>query len=139
MAVPLQRYKQVLGAVMLSTSDREIQDELRTVRLELMRIFGVTLLLTVLVSLYLALKYPSVFGKVAVVSPSVWWDKKEIVREVEILKRRPRLRIWLDTGTKEGGRLHKEENRPEERFSEVAPCTGAQVCVVAVRYLMRRG
>ena len=26
-----------------------------------------------------------------------------IVREVEILKRRPRLRIWLDTGTKEGG------------------------------------
>ena len=31
-AVPLQRYKQVLGAVMLSTSDREIEDELRTVR-----------------------------------------------------------------------------------------------------------
>jgi hypothetical protein len=27
-----------------------------------------------------------------------------IVREVEILKKRPRpLRIWLDTGTKEGG------------------------------------
>src|SRR6266851_1222440 len=53
-AVPLQRYKQVLGAVMLSTSDREIQDELRTVRLELMRIFGVMLLVTVLLSLYLA-------------------------------------------------------------------------------------
>ncbi|HVC55648.1 MAG TPA: stimulus-sensing domain-containing protein [Stellaceae bacterium] len=53
-AVPLQRYKQVLGAVMLSTSDREIQDELRTVRLELLRIFGVTLLVTVLLSLYLA-------------------------------------------------------------------------------------
>src|SRR5260370_17696335 len=29
-AVPLQRYKQVLGAVLLSTSDREIQAELRT-------------------------------------------------------------------------------------------------------------
>jgi two-component system sensor histidine kinase ChvG len=53
-AVPLQRYKQVLGAVMLSTSDHEIQDELRTVRLELLRIFGATLLVTVLVSLYLA-------------------------------------------------------------------------------------
>ncbi len=53
-AVPLQRYKQVLGAVMLSTSDREIQDELRTIRLELLRIFGVTLLVTVLLSLYLA-------------------------------------------------------------------------------------
>ncbi|HEX8889063.1 MAG TPA: alpha/beta hydrolase-fold protein [Pyrinomonadaceae bacterium] len=56
-----------------------------------------------LVSLYLALKYPNVFGKAAIISPSVWWDKKEIVREVEILKKRPRLRIWLDTGTKEGG------------------------------------
>ncbi len=53
-AVPLQRYKQVLGAVMLSTSSREIEEELRTVRLELLRIFGVTLLVTVLLSLYLA-------------------------------------------------------------------------------------
>ena len=53
-AVPLQRYKQVLGAVMLSTSDREIRDELRRVRLEVLRIFAVTLLVTVLVSLYLA-------------------------------------------------------------------------------------
>jgi two-component system sensor histidine kinase ChvG len=53
-AVPLQRYKQVLGAIMLSTSSREIEEELRTVRLELLRIFGVTLLVTVLLSLYLA-------------------------------------------------------------------------------------
>jgi two-component system sensor histidine kinase ChvG len=53
-AVPLQRYKQVLGAVMLSTSNREIEDELRIVRLELLRIFGVTLLVTVLLSFYLA-------------------------------------------------------------------------------------
>ena len=53
-AVPLQRQKQVLGAVMLSTSDREIRDELRRVRLEVLRIFAVTLLVTVLVSLYLA-------------------------------------------------------------------------------------
>jgi two-component system sensor histidine kinase ChvG len=53
-AVPLQRYKQVLGAVLVSTSNREIDEELRTVRLELLRIFGVTLLVTVLLSLYLA-------------------------------------------------------------------------------------
>jgi two-component system, OmpR family, sensor histidine kinase ChvG len=53
-AVPLQRYRQVLGAVMLSTSDREIQDELRTVRLELLRMFAVTVLVTVALSLYLA-------------------------------------------------------------------------------------
>ena len=53
-AIPMQRYKQVLGAVMLSTGDREIEEELSTVRLELLRIFGVALLVTVLLSLYLA-------------------------------------------------------------------------------------
>src|SRR5947207_8459873 len=53
-AVPVQRYKQVLGAVMLSSANGEIEEELRTVRLELLRIFGVALLVTVLLSLYLA-------------------------------------------------------------------------------------
>jgi two-component system, OmpR family, sensor histidine kinase ChvG len=53
-AVPIQRFKQVLGAVMLSTGNREIQNELRNVRLELLRIFGVALLVTVLLSVYLA-------------------------------------------------------------------------------------
>jgi predicted alpha/beta superfamily hydrolase len=55
-----------------------------------------------LVSLYLGLKYPNVFGKLAVVSPSVWWVDKYIVHSVEKLPRRPSLRIWLDIGTKEG-------------------------------------
>jgi len=53
-AVPVQRYKVVLGAVMLSSSNGEIEEELRTVRLELLRIFGVALLVTILLSLYLA-------------------------------------------------------------------------------------
>jgi predicted alpha/beta superfamily hydrolase len=56
-----------------------------------------------LVSLHLALKYPQTFGRVAVVSPSVWWDNKEILREVEALTKAAPLRIWLDIGTKEGG------------------------------------
>ncbi len=53
-AIPVQRYKQVLGALMLSTGSNEIQAELRTVRLELLRIFGAALFVTVLLSLYLA-------------------------------------------------------------------------------------
>ncbi len=53
-AIPVQRYKEVLGALMLSTGSREIEQELRTVRLELLRIFGVALLVTVLLSVYLA-------------------------------------------------------------------------------------
>jgi predicted alpha/beta superfamily hydrolase len=55
-----------------------------------------------LVSLYLGLKYPQVFGRLAVVSPSVWWDNRMLLRYVQALNRRPRTRIWLDIGTKEG-------------------------------------
>jgi predicted alpha/beta superfamily hydrolase len=55
-----------------------------------------------LVALHLGLKHPHTFGKVAVVSPSVWWDDRSIVYEVERLTARPHLRIWLDTGTREG-------------------------------------
>lgn len=53
-AVPVQRYKEVLGAVMLSTTNSEIDNELRMVRLELLRIFVAAVLVTVLLSFYLA-------------------------------------------------------------------------------------
>ncbi|MEW6737644.1 MAG: alpha/beta hydrolase-fold protein, partial [Acidobacteriota bacterium] len=56
-----------------------------------------------LVSLYLGLKYPNVFGKLAVVSPSIWWDDKFILKQVQTLKTKPALHIWLDMGTEEGG------------------------------------
>jgi enterochelin esterase-like enzyme len=55
-----------------------------------------------LVSLYLALRHPGTFGKVAVLSPSVWWDRSRIVRMVRALPRRADLKIWLDIGTEEG-------------------------------------
>ncbi|HEV7904387.1 MAG TPA: alpha/beta hydrolase-fold protein [Pyrinomonadaceae bacterium] len=54
-----------------------------------------------LVSLYLGMKYPQVFGKLAVVSPSVWWDNKAILRDMQALSKRPRTRIWMDIGTRE--------------------------------------
>ena len=62
-----------------------------------------------LVSLYLGLKYPKTFGKLAVISPSVWWGDRMIVKEVLSLNHRPNERIWLDIGTKEG-RNSEEEN-----------------------------
>jgi predicted alpha/beta superfamily hydrolase len=57
-----------------------------------------------LVTLYLGLKYPTVFGKLVVMSPSVWWDNKLIVRNVKALASKPAMRIWLDIGTDEGPR-----------------------------------
>ncbi len=55
-----------------------------------------------LVSLYLGLKHPTVFGRLAVMSPSVWWDNKLIVRNVKALTSKSVTRIWLDVGTDEG-------------------------------------
>ncbi len=55
-----------------------------------------------LASLYLGLKYPDVFGRVAVVSPSVWFANKQIVHYVDALSKKPAVRIWMDIGTKEG-------------------------------------
>lgn len=56
-----------------------------------------------MISLYFGLKHPEVFGKLAVVSPSVWWDNKLILRHVRNVTVKPPLRIWLDVGTGEGG------------------------------------
>jgi predicted alpha/beta superfamily hydrolase len=54
-----------------------------------------------LISLYLGLKYPNIFTRIAVVSPAVWWADNQIVQFAKNESRKP-LRIWLDIGTKEG-------------------------------------
>lgn len=57
-----------------------------------------------LVALYLGLEHPEVFGRLAVLSPSVWWDKGFILRSVGRTKPSPRPKIWLDVGSREGER-----------------------------------
>jgi len=57
-----------------------------------------------LVSLHIGLRNPWVFGKLAILSPSVWWDQRVIVREVRRMATKPPTRIWLDIGTEEGNR-----------------------------------
>jgi predicted alpha/beta superfamily hydrolase len=57
-----------------------------------------------LVTLYLGLRYPGVFSRLAVMSPSVWWRGRAILKTVAALRERPELRIWLDMGTKESTR-----------------------------------
>ncbi|MDQ3697924.1 MAG: alpha/beta hydrolase-fold protein [Gemmatimonadota bacterium] len=55
-----------------------------------------------LATLWLGLQYPRTFGRLGVISPSVWWDRKMLLREVSALGAKPPLRIWLSTGTAEG-------------------------------------
>jgi predicted alpha/beta superfamily hydrolase len=58
-----------------------------------------------LVSLYLGLRQPAVFGKIAALSPSVWWNERMILRFAESALIQPKPRIWLDIGTHEGARM----------------------------------
>ena len=57
-----------------------------------------------LVSIYLGLRHPETFGRLAVLSPSVWWNRKSILSYIS--ERAPaigeRPRIWLDVGDQEG-------------------------------------
>jgi predicted alpha/beta superfamily hydrolase len=55
-----------------------------------------------LAALYLGLKYPQYFGRLAVMSPSVWWDQRVILKMLQSLDQPQRQRIWLDIGTAEG-------------------------------------
>ena len=55
-----------------------------------------------LISLHLGLSYPKTFGKLAVLSPSIWWDDSVILHRVEKMTTHPKLKIWLDMGSKEG-------------------------------------
>ena len=53
-----------------------------------------------LISFYLGLYYSHVFGKIGILSPSLWWNGGE---PIEDAARMPEdLRIWVDMGTNEG-------------------------------------
>ncbi|HEY1903663.1 MAG TPA: alpha/beta hydrolase-fold protein [Terracidiphilus sp.] len=65
-----------------------------------------------LVTLYLGLRHAEHFGKLAVMSPSVWWNRMSILGYVN--EHAPEIwdrpRLWLDVGDKEGRRtLHDVE------------------------------
>jgi predicted alpha/beta superfamily hydrolase len=55
-----------------------------------------------LVTLHIGLEHPEVFGALAVLSPSIWWDRRAVLTRLEALPDRLPWRIWLDVGTAEG-------------------------------------
>jgi predicted alpha/beta superfamily hydrolase len=56
-----------------------------------------------LATLVIGILYPQVFGRLLVMSPSIWWDNFAIYRLVDSIQQKPPLKIWLDTGTAEPG------------------------------------
>jgi enterochelin esterase-like enzyme len=76
-----------------------------------------------LVSLYLGLRMPKVFGRIAALSPSVWWNERVMLRFAQAAPVRPLPRIWLDIGTREGPRIVDDV----ERFRDVLLGKGWQL------------
>lgn len=68
-----------------------------------------------LVSLYLGLRKPQIFGKIAALSPSVWWNERVILKFADATPVQPFPRIWLDIGTREGSRIVDDV----ERFRDI--------------------
>ena len=68
-----------------------------------------------LVSLYVGLRQPRIFGKIAALSPSVWWNERVILRFAATAPVQPLPRIWLDIGTREGPRIVDDV----ERFRDI--------------------
>ena len=94
-----------------------------------------------LISLAIGLDYPQVFGKLGVLSPSVWWNRRDILTRIgpedsprpRILPpfrrwgatpahvpvfndERPRPRIWLDMGLSEGVRHLRDTDLLHQRL-----------------------
>jgi predicted alpha/beta superfamily hydrolase len=64
-----------------------------------------------LVSLFIGLSRPDVFGKIAALSPSVWWNQRVIHTFTAGMNVESRPRIWLDIGTREGPRIVEDVER----------------------------
>lgn len=54
-----------------------------------------------LITLWLGLDHPNIFGKLGVFSPSLWWDQQASLKKVEALKSKLPLTVWMDMGTLE--------------------------------------
>jgi enterochelin esterase-like enzyme len=55
-----------------------------------------------LAALAIGLARPDVFGRLAVLSPSLWWDRRHALDRARELAAHRDQRIWLDAGTHEG-------------------------------------
>lgn len=55
-----------------------------------------------LANLYLMLWYPERFGRIAAMSPSLWWSDRQVLRDIAQHTGPWPARLWLDAGTREG-------------------------------------
>jgi len=69
-----------------------------------------------LLSLYAAIKYPDFFGRIGVISPSLWWDNEIILQMAKEWNMNPdEMKIWIDMGMREDD---EEEEETEDGLKE---------------------
>lgn len=64
-----------------------------------------------LITMYLGVTRPDVFGRLLVASPSVWWDGKALLATVAAASPPPGQRVWVDIGTEEGESMVPDARR----------------------------
>ena len=80
-----------------------------------------------LLTMHLGLAHPDVFRRLAVLSPSVWWASRTIVRSVETLTAKPPLKIWLSVGTAEGRNVVPDARRLRDALIDKGWLLGADL------------
>ncbi len=64
-----------------------------------------------LMSLYAAYEHDDVFGQIAALSPSLWWDDQHMLRHAQAAGDKPAVRVYMDMGTLEDGMTVDEDPR----------------------------
>jgi predicted alpha/beta superfamily hydrolase len=85
-----------------------------------------------LITLYIGLEYPEIFGRLAVLSPSVWWNQRSILGFVAEFEETNRPRIWLDIGTAEGTRHVRDAELLQRRLVQQGWMAGSNLELLKV-------
>jgi enterochelin esterase-like enzyme len=80
-----------------------------------------------LVTLWIAAMSPGQFGRLLVMSPSVWWDRRLILRHLRRQPLDPATRIWLDVGRHEGRTVTRDVRALRDLLRELGH---EQLCYV---------
>lgn len=70
------------------------------------------------ITLHIGLRHPELFGKLAVLSPSLWWDNRVMLKRARAMPSKQPQRIWIDAGTSENGHEHAARARELGRILE---------------------
>ncbi|MDC0196283.1 sensor histidine kinase [Gammaproteobacteria bacterium] len=86
-AVPVQRYKRILGALLLTKDGAKIDKTVFQVRLDILRVFSVVLFVTILLSMYLASSIARPLKKLAIAIENIRKGKSQHYDIADILIR----------------------------------------------------